>query len=474
MPKKAEAGSTTIDLLDYLFGPGERDEHTDPHLVAGWDPDLPCPARTPARMTLADLALLLDAPVEALRGPKPEEHVWHISVRNHADDRVLSDAEWSEVAAAMVHAAGIAEHDDEQACRWIAVRHAGDHIHILATLARQDGRHPRVRGDILNMHTAARVFEARWGLTPMSPLDRTARRRPLTGEAEKAARRGLTETARESLQRTVRTAAALAHGDADFLDRLRDAGVRVRERLGDDGTLLGYSVALPGDRADGGSRPVWFAGSTLAYDLSLPRVRERFTPLVTDADWALAEYRIREASVLLGRAGQDEGAGDVAALGDLLAVAAVHSPALVRDRVQAAADAFEQAARAPGARSLEGRARAGWRASARALERAPRAARGGGAAVVLTLLLALVEAVEAAAAWHRAQAFRAQAKAASEAAVLLREAAGLTGNRPPATKPRTGRVVRTPARGLPGAAPVTGVPVRPRPDPGRPGPSRTR
>ncbi|MEV7445640.1 hypothetical protein AB0O22_31655 [Streptomyces sp. NPDC091204] len=139
-----------------------------------------------------------------------------------------------------------------------------------------------------------------------------------------------------------------------------------------------------------------------------------------------------------------------------------------------AADAFEQAARAPGARSLEGRARAGWRASARALEHAPRAARGGGAALVLTLLIALVEAVEAAADWHRAQAYRAQAKAASQAAVLLRQAAGLTGAPPPTTKPRTGRVVRTPHRGLPTATPVTGVPARPRPDPGRPGPSRTR
>ncbi|MGW0395966.1 hypothetical protein ACWDYJ_34930, partial [Streptomyces sp. NPDC003042] len=129
-------------------------------------------------------------------------------------------------------------------------------------------------------------------------------------------------------------------------------------------------------------------------------------------------------------------------------------------------------ARAPGARSLEGRARAGWRASTRALERAPRAARGGGAAVVLTLLLALVEAVEAAASWHRAQAFRAQAKAASQAAVLLREAAGLTGAPPPTTKPRTGRVARTSGRGLPPTTPVTGVPARP--DPGRPGPSRTR
>ncbi|MGW7440184.1 hypothetical protein [Streptomyces sp. NPDC054849] len=84
-----------------------------------------------------------------------------------------------------------------------------------------------------------------------------------------------------------------------------------------------------------------------------------------------------------------------------------------------------------------------------------------------------MEAVEAAADWHRAQEYRAQAKAASEAGVLLREAAGLTGAPLPTTKPRTGRVVRTAGRGLPPTG-VTGVPVRPRPDPGRPGPSRTR
>ncbi|CAM5561504.1 hypothetical protein GCM10010343_75830 [Streptomyces avidinii] len=41
--------------------------------------------------------------------------------------------------------------------------------------------------------------------------------------------------------------------------------------------------------------------------------------------------------------------------------------------------------------------------------------------------------MEAAAAWHRAQEFRAQAQAASQAAVLLREAAGLTGTPPAAT-----------------------------------------
>ncbi|WP_183068865.1 hypothetical protein [Streptomyces sp. gCLA4] len=190
------------------------------------------------------------------------------------------------------------------------------------------------------------------------------------------------------LQRTVRTAAALAHDDADFLDRLRDAGLRVRERHGEDGTLVGYAGALPGDRADRGSRPVWFSGSTLAYALSLPRVRERFTPHDAPADWALAETRIREASALLVRAGQAGGAGDVAALGDLLAVAAKHAPALVRDRVRAAVDAFEQAARAPGAPLAGG----------------PRPRRMAGVWRARWSMLR----VPAAAAWHRAQEHRAQ------------------------------------------------------------------
>ncbi|PVC76954.1 mobilization protein [Streptomyces sp. CS131] len=474
MPKKAGSGESTADLLAYLFGPGNHDEHTDPHLVAAWTPGLPCPARNPGRMTLSDLALLLDAPVDALRGPRPTEHVWHVSVRNEPDDRVLSDAEWATVAAEMAAAAGIAPHGDTQACRWVAVRHADDHIHLVATLARQDGRHPRIRGDIPNMHTAARTFETAWDLAPMSPLDRTARRAPVTGEREKATRRGLAESARESLQRTVREATALATDDADFLTRLRDAGVRVREHHDENGALDGYAVALPGDRAERGTRPVWFSGRTLAYDLSLPRIRERFHPAVAPADLARAHTRIREAATLLARAGRAEGAGDVAALGDLLAAAAATAPASVRDQVRAAAAAFEQASRTPGTRTLHGAARAHFKASARALEHAPRTARGGGAPAVLTLLIALVEAVEAATAWHRAQHHDAQTRAAAQAAALLREAATLTGAPPPArptrTVPRTVRVTPAAGRGPVVAPPDTGAPPRacsaPPPSPG--------
>ncbi|MFE3486289.1 mobilization protein [Streptomyces griseus] len=478
MPKKADSGDTTAGLLAYLFGPGDRDEHTDPHLVAAWDPALPCPARTPDRMTLSTLGQLLDAPVDALRAPKPAEHVWHTSIRNAPTDRTLTDTEWAKIAAEMMHVAGIAPHGDEQACRWVAVRHAPDHIHLVATLARRDGNGPRIRGDIPRMHTAARAFETALGLQAMSPLDQTAPRAPATGEKEKATRRGLTEPARATLQRAVREAAALATGDTDFLTRLRDAGLRVREHHDENGAVDGYAVALPGDRADHGTRPVWFSGRTLAYDLSLPRIRERFHPTISPADLTRAHTRIREAAALLARAGRTQGAGDVAALGDLLTVTAAVSPATVRDQVRAAAARFEQASRAPGTRTLQGTARTHFKAATRALEHAPRTARAGGAPAVLNLLIALIEAVEAATAWHRAHDHHAQATAAAQAAALLREAADLTGTPARTTTPRipsrTVRVTPTPNRGPATPPPTTAVPPRPptRPHPApRPGPA---
>lgn len=180
--------------------------------------------------------------------------------------------------------------------------------------------------------------------------------------------------------------------------------------------------------------------------------------------------RIREAAALLARAGRTQGAGDVAALGDLLTAAAAVSPATVRAHVRAAAAAFEQASRAPGARTLDGTARTRFKAATRALEHAPRTARGGGAPAVLNLLLALVEAIEAATARHRAQHHRAQTTAAAQAAALLREAADLTTaparTTTPQAPPRTVRVTPAAERGP--APPPTRNCATPRPQPAPP------
>lgn len=430
MPKKAREGNDTSGLLHYLYGPGKRDEHVDPHLVAAWDPHIEDPARSPD-MALTDLALILDAPVHALLGKKPAKHVYHVAVRNPPEDRQLTDHEWARVARELMHAAGIDPHGDDQGCRWVAVRHADDHIHIVATVARQDGRQPNLRQDIVKMHDVARRFEVEFGLRRLTHGDKTARKWSKTGEAEKATRRGLQETARETLQRAVREAAAAATSDADFFARLGAAGVRVQQRIAPDGKVTGYSVALPGDR-DGRQQPVWFSGSRLAADLSLPRVRERWQqaaavrPIAPAEAWRVAETKVRQAAAYLGAGGLHQGAGDVAALGDLVVVAAVISPRLVRDQIRDAAREYERASRAPAARSLEGQARGLYRESAQVLSRSVAAAGRSDAAAALGFLLALVMAVEASRTWHEAQEHRSQAHAAGRAGRLLREAVEVT------------------------------------------------
>ncbi|MFZ3476062.1 relaxase/mobilization nuclease domain-containing protein [Streptomyces sp. 2.9] len=468
MPKKARDGDDTAGLLAYLYGPGKRDEHVDPRMVAAWDPFVDDPARS-TTMTISDLALMLDAPVYTLRGAKPPKHVYHVAVRNAPEDRLLTDEEWAHVAREMMHAAGIAEHGDENACRWVAVRHADDHIHIVATRAREDGRQPELNWDIVKMQARARDFEAEFGLRRLTHGDGTAQKWAKTGEKEKAERRGLSEPVRETLQREVREAAAGAQSEADFFARLSAAGIRVKQRIAPDGNVTGYSVAKPGDR-DGEQVPVWFPGARLAPDLSLPRVRERWsspvaTPNVAPAEmWRVAEGKVRAAATQLGAEGLHQGAGDVAALGDLIVVAAIVSPRLVRRQIKDAAYEFERASRAPGDRRLESQSRKLYRESNQLLTGSAAALGRNDAAAALGFLLALVQAIEAAHRWHQAQEHRAQAQASGRAGRLLREAVEVTtgANAAREYKPRpkraTARLGSAPRKtAAPGERPMAGV-----------------
>lgn len=58
-----------------------------------------------------------------------------------------------------MHTAGIAPDGDPLACRWIAVRHADDHIHIVATTVREDGRRPKIHNCGMRAQTEVRLIE---------------------------------------------------------------------------------------------------------------------------------------------------------------------------------------------------------------------------------------------------------------------------------------------------------------------------
>ena len=197
-------------LASVLVRAGRVNEHTDPHLVAGFsDPAELEPERRPGGSPdLRRLAGLLAQPVAALACPGCDKPVWHCSLRTAPEDRVLSDGEWAQVAAGIMHRTGLAPQGDELGVRWVAVRHAPDHIHIVATLARQGGGKPSTWNDFYRVRQACQDAERRFGLRSTAPADRTAARRATRAETEQATRRGWRETPRTALRREVCTAAA--------------------------------------------------------------------------------------------------------------------------------------------------------------------------------------------------------------------------------------------------------------------------
>jgi hypothetical protein len=278
-------GRNVRRLLYYLYGPGKANEHTDPHLVAGFgDPAELEPERRPdGSRDFRRLTGLLEQPLAALAGAPYDKPVWHCVVRAAPEDRMLSDAEWAQVAGRVMHRTGLASIGDELGVRWVAVRHAADHVHIVATLARQDGTRPRIWNDFYRVREACHDAERRFGLRSTAPADRTAARRATRAETEQAARRGWAEPARVTLRREVCAAAAGAGSEQEFFTRLCQAGVLVRERRSTigPGEVTGYAVGFPGHTArDGGV--VWYGGGKLAADLTLPKLRARWAGPAAD------------------------------------------------------------------------------------------------------------------------------------------------------------------------------------------------
>ncbi|MEV5920483.1 relaxase/mobilization nuclease domain-containing protein [Streptomyces pseudogriseolus] len=440
IPRVHTRGRRTIGLLHYLYGPGTHEEHIDPHLVAAWDDLAPDPGRDPDA-TYGDLQRLLDQPVMAMpESRRPAEHVWHLSVRAAPEDPILSDEQWGEIARRMVAATGIAPDGDDAACRWAAVRHADDHIHIIATIVREDGRQARLRQDGKRSQAEARKIENDYGLRRLHAGDGTAAQRPTSAERHKAQREDRKRTAREELRETVRRAVAGTTSTEEFFDRLAAAGLLIRKRVAPSGDLLGYKVALADDR-NGEKEPVFYAGFTLAPDLSLPRIRERWAlpaeaasadgsgreqPVLPDVTGpAFARRRASAATwqalVIIDHGDDGAAAAQIAAAGEVLDALAKTSAAHTRAELREAAFAFERASRSH-VRAVRGHDRALRQAARDLVHSGPALGRGeDGATTAMLIDMAFFLAI-ATANWHAKKHHSQQAAAARQTAEHLRAA----------------------------------------------------
>ena len=365
---KVIRGTHAGQLLYYLYGPGKANEHTDPHLVAGFsDPhELEPDRRRDGSRDLRRLTGLLAQPMAALAGPGYDKPVWHCAVRAAPGDRMLSDLEWAQVAAGIMQRTGLAAEHDELGVRWVAVRHAADHIHIVATLARQDGGRPRTWNDFYGVREACQAAERRFRLLATAPADRTAARRPTRAESQQAARRGWDETPRARLRREVSIAAVGARTEQEFFTRLERTGVAVRKRHStiNPGEVTGYAVGLPQHTTkDGGI--VWYGGGKLAADLTLPKLRHRWdSPRGTRRDRpGAARLTVPDRNAIYAHA-----ASQAAVAAEHIRHCSITDPSQAADAAWAAADALHVAARILGGRGL--------RCAADAFDRAARAPHG--------------------------------------------------------------------------------------------------
>jgi hypothetical protein len=253
-----------------------KNVHTDPHLVAG-SPGVEA-WWSGRELRLEDgrkIGRELDGPWRAHGTEVTGGHVWHCSLSSRADEGQLPDETWAEIAREVM--AGMGFDDPESGVspvRWAAIRHGlsengNDHIHLAASLVRENGQPANVFRDYRRVQKLCRDIEQRYGLTPVAAgvSQRGLSRAELTTQA-----RDGEEPMRHRLERTVRAVAAQSGGEGEFVEGLRSAGLRVLPRFekGGQSKVTGYAVAVPPAR---GGQPVWFGGGKLAKDLSLPRLR---------------------------------------------------------------------------------------------------------------------------------------------------------------------------------------------------------
>jgi hypothetical protein len=156
-------------LLEDMYDLGRDADGPALRVTAGWRAvaELEPPARPDGHHDVRALAALMETPLAALGDRAPGKPAWHCRLRAAPEDRLLSDSEWTQIACDVMDRTGLSPAGQaDAAAPWVAIRHGGDGIHIVAVLARQDGTLPLVRNDYYRVGEACRAAEERYGLRP--------------------------------------------------------------------------------------------------------------------------------------------------------------------------------------------------------------------------------------------------------------------------------------------------------------------
>ena len=311
-------GGDTGGLMRYLVGPGRANEHENPHVIAGsrdivrkwgdWE--------TISVSQASEIATRLDAymhetgtfPTGKARRFNPAtgavewngeieaNHVWHCSLSLSPEEAALGDEVWGRIASDFMSEMGFSGTDGKAPCRWVAIHHGsakngGDHIHIAATIVREDGTKWTPWYDQRRAQKACNVLEHRYGLLVVESREHARGSRCDSAAAQNAAKRaGTSRTDRAVLEERLRAAATAAASEADFVRRARRLGVRLHPRFASwrIDIVVGYSAAL---RTENGQQTRWWGGGRIARDLTLTQLRTRWQDTPSSALEAVEAWK---------------------------------------------------------------------------------------------------------------------------------------------------------------------------------------
>ncbi|WP_052411141.1 relaxase/mobilization nuclease domain-containing protein [Streptomyces sp. NRRL S-118] len=246
-------GKKAVGALIYDFGPGRRDEHVNPRIVAG-------------NVTGTPLQVARAIDHTARRRPEIAAPIWRCSLSLPDEDGILPDAQWADIASKFVADMGFAT------APWVAVRHGDDHIHLTVSRVDWAGQLLTDRWDYRRAREAADVLEEEHGLVRARDRFRAEGPQVRNNELEASNRRRGPDAAvppeREELRRIIREVRDASRGlgrDA-FESGLADAGVAFRANVASTGRMNGYSFTLDG-LVDGAGEQVWYPASKVAKDL---------------------------------------------------------------------------------------------------------------------------------------------------------------------------------------------------------------
>lgn len=304
MIAKITHGRSASRALAYDHGPGRADEHVNPHRVAGniAGRDWRVRAHTMQRFIAAHQGARQSTRHDRQqniktrddhnrpgkdkpgRGSgKPERGVYRVALANPSTDRVLSDAEWRQIAEAFVER--FSGRAGAELGPWEATRHDAHHIHLTISKYGYDGHRMSESHDYRRVASICRDLEREHGLTNAAARSGrgSGRVRADKEHAARAAGRGEPPRTAQRDRDWLRQTVGQVIKDGGGIDELRAAGVEVKLNTASTGRVSGISYARAHDQdRQGGDHDagrdenaqIWFKGSQLGKAYSWNQVRE--------------------------------------------------------------------------------------------------------------------------------------------------------------------------------------------------------